>query len=87
MSLISWNCRGLGNPRTIKALQKVIQREEPILVFLMETKLNKEKIEKVYKNASGQRLNCAKTSLCFSTNTSREVQEEILERFGAQVIK
>ena len=47
MSLISWNCRGLGNPRTVKALQKVIQREEPILVFLMETKLNKDTAEKV----------------------------------------
>ena len=47
MSLISWNCRGLGNSRTVKALQKVIQREEPILVFLMETKLNKDTTEKV----------------------------------------
>ena len=48
MSLISWNCRGLENSWTVKALQKVIQREEPILVFLMETKLNKEKVEKVH---------------------------------------
>ena len=47
MSLISWNCRGLGNPRTVKVLQKVIQCEEPILVFLMETKLNKDTVEKV----------------------------------------
>ena len=41
----------------------------------------------MYENAYGQQLNCAKTSLFFSTNTSREVQEEIRERFGAQVIK
>nr|XP_023885100.1 uncharacterized protein LOC111997259 [Quercus suber] len=47
MSLISWNCRGLGNPRTVRALQKVVQQEELILVFLMETKINKEKVEKV----------------------------------------
>lgn len=41
------NYRGLENPCTIKTLRKGIQQEEPILVFFMETKLNKEKIEKV----------------------------------------
>ena len=43
MSLLSWNCRGLGNPRTVKALQKVINQQDPILVFLMETKISEEK--------------------------------------------
>ena len=38
MSILSWNCRGLRNPRTIKTLQKVIQKEAPALIFLMETK-------------------------------------------------
>ena len=47
MSLISWNCRRLRNPQTVKALQRAIQKEEPILVLLMETKLNKEKTKKV----------------------------------------
>ena len=47
MSLINWNCREFGNPQTVKALQKVVQQEEPILIFLIETKLNKEKVEKV----------------------------------------
>ena len=47
MSLISWNCRKLENPWTVKALQKVVNQEEPILVFLIETKLNKEKAKKV----------------------------------------
>ena len=47
MSLISWNYRGFRNPQIVKALQKVIQKEEPILLFLIETKLNKEKTEKV----------------------------------------
>ena len=32
-------------------------------------------------------MNRAKTSLFFSNNTSREVQEEIKSRFGTQVIK
>ena len=37
----------------------------------------------VYEKASGQQLNRAKTSLFFSSNTSRDVQEEIKNRFGA----
>jgi len=41
----------------------------------------------VYEKASGQKLNHAKTSLFFNSNTSREVQEEIKNQFGAQIIK
>ena len=39
MNTLSWNCRGLGNPRTVNALKKLVQAEAPSLVFLMETKL------------------------------------------------
>ena len=46
-----------------------------------------QQIFQVYEKALGQQLNRAKTSLFFSTNTSRDVQEEIKVRFGAQVIK
>ena len=42
MSALSWNCRGLRNLRTVRALQEVIASEDPSLVFLMETKLSKE---------------------------------------------
>ena len=42
MSLLGWNCRRLGNLRTVNALAKVVNKEEPIIVFLMETKLKKE---------------------------------------------
>ena len=46
-----------------------------------------QRILAVYESASGQQLNRAKTSLFFSSNTSRENQEEIKNRFGAQVIR
>ena len=46
-----------------------------------------QRLLKVYEKASGQQLNHAKTTLCFSSNTSRDVQEEIKTRFGAQIIK
>ena len=42
MSALSWNCRGLGNLRIVRALQEVIASEDPSLVFLMETTLSKE---------------------------------------------
>ena len=46
-----------------------------------------QKILKVYELASGQQLNRAKTYLFFSSNTSKEIQDEIKLRFGAQVIR
>ena len=53
MNAINWNCRGLGNPLTVKALQKVVLEKDPTLVFLMETKMDtmemdgiKQKVER-----------------------------------------
>ena len=39
MSLSSWNFGGLGNLRTVNALAKVVNKKEPILVFLIEKRL------------------------------------------------
>lgn len=39
-----------------------------------------------YERESGQKLNREKTSLFFSKNTRREIQEEIKNSFGAQII-
>ena len=39
MSCLSWNCRGLGHPRAVRALGELISDSRPNLVFLMETKL------------------------------------------------
>ena len=38
---------GLGNLQTIKALKKVVNKEEPIIFFLMETKSSREWMKKV----------------------------------------
>lgn len=42
MSLLSWNCRGLGNPQTVNAIKKAIRIKKPKLIFSMETKFDKE---------------------------------------------
>ena len=38
MNIISWNCRGLGIPRSVRALTKLVRTEAPLLIFLVETK-------------------------------------------------
>ena len=42
MNLLSWNYRGLGNLRIVNALAEVVKKEEPKIVFLMETKSNRD---------------------------------------------
>ena len=37
MSLLLWNCRGLGNLRTENELVRLIQVEDPSVVFIAET--------------------------------------------------
>jgi hypothetical protein len=44
MNLICWNCWGLGNPQTVKALCLLVKKKRPELVFLMETKLGGNKM-------------------------------------------
>ncbi|PNX99664.1 ribonuclease H, partial [Trifolium pratense] len=39
MKILSWNCQGMGNPKTVRALNKLIANNFPDLVFIMETKL------------------------------------------------
>ncbi|KAL8487063.1 hypothetical protein ACS0TY_023661 [Phlomoides rotata] len=40
MIVLSWNCRGLGNQATVRALKKLLHEKDPGIVFLMETKLS-----------------------------------------------
>ena len=45
------------------------------------------KVLEDHEGDSGQKLNKEKTSLFFSKNTNREVQEQIKEKFGAQIFQ
>jgi exonuclease III len=45
MSILSWNCRGLGNPRTIRDLFRLVKEMHPDLICLMETKLQSARFE------------------------------------------
>ncbi|KAF5472061.1 hypothetical protein F2P56_008808 [Juglans regia] len=45
MKICSWNARGLGNPRGIRTLCDLIQREAPEVLFLQETRLTTREVE------------------------------------------
>ncbi|KAL0444621.1 UNVERIFIED_CONTAM: hypothetical protein Slati_2184800 [Sesamum latifolium] len=45
MSLLVWNCQGLGNPMTMKGHGDILRDNKPTLVFLEETKCSASQIE------------------------------------------
>lgn len=47
MSCISWNCRELGNPRTVRALYGLSKDRKPGFLFLVETISFANKIEEL----------------------------------------
>jgi hypothetical protein len=47
MSILSWNCRGLGNHRSVRDLCRLVKEKRPSLVFLMETKMLSKCLEKI----------------------------------------
>ena len=47
MNLVSWNCQGLGNPKAVRALHRIVKSKGPTVLFLMETKLNNGRIEDI----------------------------------------
>ena len=46
MMILGWNCWGLGNLWSVRALRDLVQRWKPKIVFLMETKMKKYQMEK-----------------------------------------
>jgi hypothetical protein len=47
MILMSWNCRGLGNPEAVRALHLMVKTKGPQVLFLMETKLDAGRMERI----------------------------------------
>lgn len=46
---LSWNCRGLGNLETINELLDIASNFKPNFIFLMEVKIDRERVEVVQK--------------------------------------
>ncbi|CAN0925181.1 Transposon TX1 uncharacterized 149 kDa protein [Linum grandiflorum] len=47
MIFLSWNCRGLGQPRSVQALSELVSAHRPDVVFLSETLVGKQSMEKI----------------------------------------
>ena len=47
MSCLSWNCRGLGNLQTEAELAALVSSKDPKIIFLMETKVDREVIVRI----------------------------------------
>ncbi|GMI90334.1 hypothetical protein HRI_002702700 [Hibiscus trionum] len=50
MKLISWNVRGLGKPQAINRLRNSLRGNHPHILFLMETKLDRRRMERVRRS-------------------------------------
>nr|GMC69204.1 uncharacterized protein LOC109160652 [Ipomoea batatas] len=56
MSLLTWNCRGLGNPTTIQVLADLIRAKRPKVVFLIETFMTKQRMEPIRARVGFQNM-------------------------------
>ena len=56
MNLLSLNCRGLRNLRIVRDLCRSVNIKKHSLVFLMETKLHKKRMESVRIKTRFQKL-------------------------------
>ncbi|TYH19506.1 hypothetical protein ES288_A05G357200v1 [Gossypium darwinii] len=45
MRIICWNCRGVGNPATVRDLKQLLIANDPDIIFLCETKSNANKFD------------------------------------------
>ena len=52
MNILAWNCRGLGTSPAIHTLTDEVKKKNPVLVFLVETKANVDKM-KGFQNKLG----------------------------------
>ncbi len=73
MSLLRWNCRGLGSRRAVSNFIKLVRLESPFLIFLSETKLRasefdfmNKRTEFVYKCVSDCPLESRRGFLLYS---------------------
>ncbi|XP_019188318.1 PREDICTED: uncharacterized protein LOC109182624 [Ipomoea nil] len=47
MSTLNWNCRGLGNPRTVQQIVDWVSSKKPEFVFFMKTKVGRSHAERL----------------------------------------
>lgn len=56
MTTLSWNCRGLGNSKTVRELLDLVSKFMPDFIFFMEVKVARDKVERVREQINFQGL-------------------------------
>lgn len=49
ISILSWNCRGLGSPEAVRSLTDLVRNLSPDIIFLCETKRSKGEIGRILR--------------------------------------
>ena len=52
MTILAWNCRGMGSAPAVRALTDEVKGSDPMLVFLAETKANQKRIKGLWRKLS-----------------------------------
>lgn len=58
MTTISWNCRGLAAATTISELMDICKKYKSSIIFLMETKAQRDKVEKIKRSLKFSSVFC-----------------------------
>lgn len=80
--------KGIAVCKGVPSISHLLFADDSI-VFCRATIEEGNKVMKVledYEGDLGQKLNKEKTSLSFSKNTSREILDQVKQKFGAQII-
>lgn len=83
------NIKGVAVRRGAPRISHLVFADDSI-IFYRATVEEGSRVNKVledYERESGQKLNKDKTSLFFSRNTSREIQDQVKNMFSAQIIQ
>ncbi|KAK8314602.1 hypothetical protein V6Z11_D01G181600 [Gossypium hirsutum] len=52
MKILCWNCRGIGNPATVRDLKQLLVANDPDIIFLCETKISANRFSSVRKKCN-----------------------------------
>jgi exonuclease III len=71
MKLVSWNCRGLGNPSKIEAVKDLLKIDPSEILMLQETKIEGEALLEIsrtkWNKRTGKAVSARRTSRGLAT--------------------